>query len=181
MHRWKVGLAPAEPAYRKRRRRALVAERKSRRRERERSITAGLSRSALAAPYGRPSAEHRDSTDRDPAVVARIMGDDLGRSSVGFEGTGLIQGGFFFGSCSTRGSGGGNSVRRDGRYRGRRGSPRGSGLKAPARCPIPGGRCGSAGFRNIRAARCPARQPGDGKLKPLEDAPGSYVKVRAED
>jgi len=26
-----------------------------------------------------------------------------------------------------------------------------------------------------------ARQPGDGKLKPLEDAPGSYVKVRAED
>ncbi len=27
----------------------------------------------------------------------------------------------------------------------------------------------------------PARQPGDGKLKPLEDAPGSYVKVRAED
>ena len=27
----------------------------------------------------------------------------------------------------------------------------------------------------------PAHQPGDGKLKPLEDAPGSYVKVRAED
>ena len=27
----------------------------------------------------------------------------------------------------------------------------------------------------------PARQPGDGQLKPLEDAPGSYVKVRAED
>jgi polyhydroxyalkanoate synthase subunit PhaC len=27
----------------------------------------------------------------------------------------------------------------------------------------------------------PARRPGDGKLKPLEDAPGSYVKVRAED
>ena len=27
----------------------------------------------------------------------------------------------------------------------------------------------------------PARQPGNGKLKPLEDAPGSYVKVRAED
>jgi polyhydroxyalkanoate synthase len=26
-----------------------------------------------------------------------------------------------------------------------------------------------------------ARQPGDGKLKPIEDAPGSYVKVRAED
>jgi hypothetical protein len=47
MHRWKVGLAPAEPAYRKRRRRALVAERKSRRRER--SITVAPSRSALAA------------------------------------------------------------------------------------------------------------------------------------
>ena len=27
----------------------------------------------------------------------------------------------------------------------------------------------------------PVRHPGDGKLKPLEDAPGSYVKVRAED
>jgi len=24
----------------------------------------------------------------------------------------------------------------------------------------------------------PARQPGDGKLKPIEDAPGSYVKMR---
>jgi polyhydroxyalkanoate synthase subunit PhaC len=27
----------------------------------------------------------------------------------------------------------------------------------------------------------PARQPGDGKLPPIEDAPGSYVKVRAEE
>jgi poly[(R)-3-hydroxyalkanoate] polymerase subunit PhaC len=27
----------------------------------------------------------------------------------------------------------------------------------------------------------PARHPGAGKLNPLEDAPGSYVKVRAED
>jgi polyhydroxyalkanoate synthase subunit PhaC len=27
----------------------------------------------------------------------------------------------------------------------------------------------------------PARQPGEGKLPPIEDAPGSYVKVRAED
>jgi hypothetical protein len=43
MHRWKVGLAPAEPAYRKRRRRTLAAERKSRRRAR--SIGAGLLRS----------------------------------------------------------------------------------------------------------------------------------------
>jgi polyhydroxyalkanoate synthase len=29
--------------------------------------------------------------------------------------------------------------------------------------------------------KVPARQPGDGKLKPLEDAPGSYVKVRASE
>ena len=27
----------------------------------------------------------------------------------------------------------------------------------------------------------PARQPGDGKLTPIEDAPGSYVKIRADD
>jgi hypothetical protein len=43
MHRWKVGLAPTEPAYRKRRRRALAAQRKARRRER--GIVAELSRS----------------------------------------------------------------------------------------------------------------------------------------
>ena len=30
-------------------------------------------------------------------------------------------------------------------------------------------------------SKVPARRPGDGKLKPMEDAPGSYVKVRAED
>jgi polyhydroxyalkanoate synthase len=29
------------------------------------------------------------------------------------------------------------------------------------------------------AAEVPARQPGDGKLKPIEDAPGSYVRVRS--
>ncbi|HWB50267.1 MAG TPA: class I poly(R)-hydroxyalkanoic acid synthase [Stellaceae bacterium] len=29
--------------------------------------------------------------------------------------------------------------------------------------------------------RVPARHPGDGELQPLEDAPGSYVKLRAED
>ena len=27
--------------------------------------------------------------------------------------------------------------------------------------------------------KVPARRPGDGKLKPIEDAPGSYAKVRA--
>src|SRR5229473_5600902 len=31
------------------------------------------------------------------------------------------------------------------------------------------------------AGEVPARHPGDGKLKPLEDAPGSYVTVRAAD
>jgi polyhydroxyalkanoate synthase len=30
----------------------------------------------------------------------------------------------------------------------------------------------------FEGGRVPARQPGAGKLKPLEDAPGSYVKVR---
>ena len=30
-------------------------------------------------------------------------------------------------------------------------------------------------------AKVPAREPGGGKLKPIEDAPGSYVKVRASD
>ena len=29
--------------------------------------------------------------------------------------------------------------------------------------------------------KVPARQPGDGQLAPLEDAPGSYVKVRASE
>jgi len=29
-------------------------------------------------------------------------------------------------------------------------------------------------------AKVPARQPGDGKLKPIEDAPGSYVAVRLQ-
>ena len=47
MHRWKVGLAPAEPAYRRRRRRALVSERKARRRDH--GIAAQLSRSERSA------------------------------------------------------------------------------------------------------------------------------------
>ena len=29
--------------------------------------------------------------------------------------------------------------------------------------------------------KVPARKPGDGGLEPIEDAPGSYVKVRAPD
>ena len=47
MNRWKVGLAPPKPAYRKRRRRALVTDRLTRRRVR--SIAAGLSRSQRLA------------------------------------------------------------------------------------------------------------------------------------
>jgi polyhydroxyalkanoate synthase len=33
----------------------------------------------------------------------------------------------------------------------------------------------------LTGEKVPARQPGDGKLKPLEDAPGSYVRVTAHD
>ena len=47
--------------------------------------------------------------------------------------------------------------------------------------PIPGGPYGSAGSRITRAAKCRRVSPGDGKLKPIEDAPGSFVKVRAAD
>ena len=47
MDRWKVGLAPAERARRKRRRRVLVAERRVRRRER--SVDRALSRAKLSA------------------------------------------------------------------------------------------------------------------------------------
>ena len=36
-------------------------------------------------------------------------------------------------------------------------------------------------IENYAGGEVPARQPGDGKLKPIEDAPGSYVEVRAED
>lgn len=35
-----------------------------------------------------------------------------------------------------------------------------------------------AWLRKINAAEVPAREPGGGKLTPIEDAPGSYVKVR---
>ncbi len=47
--------------------------------------------------------------------------------------------------------------------------------------PVRGGRTGSAGSPNTPAATVPARHPGGGKLKPIEDAPGSYVRVRAEE
>ena len=36
-------------------------------------------------------------------------------------------------------------------------------------------------FEQFSDGKVPARRPGDGKLKPLEDAPGSYVKVQGGD
>jgi hypothetical protein len=47
MHPWKVGLAPAKPSHRKRRRRAVVTERQAR--PRQRVITTTLSRSEQSA------------------------------------------------------------------------------------------------------------------------------------
>ncbi len=44
-----------------------------------------------------------------------------------------------------------------------------------------GGRLGGLDRRTTAGGEVPARHPGDGKLKPIEDAPGSYVKVRAEE
>jgi polyhydroxyalkanoate synthase len=41
-----------------------------------------------------------------------------------------------------------------------------------------GGRIGSNGSKATATPGVPARQPGKGKLRPIEDAPGSYVKVR---
>ena len=43
----------------------------------------------------------------------------------------------------------------------------------------PGGPPGRNGSRDYGGGKVPARKPGDGKLKPLEDAPGSYVLVKA--
>lgn len=56
MRRWKVGLVRAQPAYRKRRRRALAAERKAQRRNRD--ATAALwpsQRSAWTASVPLPA------------------------------------------------------------------------------------------------------------------------------
>ncbi len=36
-----------------------------------------------------------------------------------------------------------------------------------------------AWIEQLDAERVPAREPGGGKLKPIEDAPGRYVRVRA--
>ena len=45
--------------------------------------------------------------------------------------------------------------------------------------PAPGGRRGAAGSSNSPAARCRPAGRATASLKPIEDAPGSYAKVRA--
>ena len=61
-----------------------------------------------------------------------------------------------------------------------RAAARSRGLAAPARPTIPGSWWPH--WRDWNAAHSgklvPARQPGDGKLEPLEDAPGSYARKR---
>ena len=49
-----------------------------------------------------------------------------------------------------------------------------------ASIPVRGGRIGTRGWRACRARRCDARNPGDGKLKVLGDAPGTYVNIKAQ-
>ena len=58
--------------------------------------------------------------------------------------------------------------------------PATSGWRAPRSTPARGGRNGSAGSAKYAGGKVPARRPGDGKLKPIEDAPGSYVRVQAQ-
>ena len=53
-------------------------------------------------------------------------------------------------------------------------------LDRPRRSPARGGRSGTTGSSSTAPARSPARKPGDGKLKAIEDAPGSYVKVKSQ-
>ena len=52
------------------------------------------------------------------------------------------------------------------------------GSKRRRNMPARGGRTGSTGSRRKTPTEVPAREPGGGKLVPIEDAPGSYVKVR---
>ena len=53
-----------------------------------------------------------------------------------------------------------------------------NGWPRPRSIPAHGGRTGCDWLKGHDGAEVPARQPGSGKLKPIEDAPGSYVKVR---
>ena len=56
-----------------------------------------------------------------------------------------------------------------------------SGWRARPSTRAPGGPTGAPWLARRGGRKVPARQPGDGKLKPIEDAPGSYVKVRASE
>ena len=52
--------------------------------------------------------------------------------------------------------------------------------KARPSIPAPGGRIGIKWLSKLSGEKVPARKPGDGKLKVLGDAPGTYVKVKAQ-
>ena len=54
-----------------------------------------------------------------------------------------------------------------------------AGSRRRSNIPAPGGRTGSRWLKKQDPTEAPARVPGDGQLKPIEDAPGSYVKVQA--
>ena len=64
------------------------------------------------------------------------------------------------------------------RRRRRHGEPRRLARRRRRSIRARGGRTGSTGSRRRTPREVPAREPGGGKLKPIEDAPGSYVKVR---
>ena len=59
------------------------------------------------------------------------------------------------------------------------GAARAVARRRPRNIPARGGRTGSHGCARSTTPQVAAREPGGGKLKPIEDAPGSYVKVRA--
>ena len=54
-----------------------------------------------------------------------------------------------------------------------------NGSRARSLMPARGGRSGTSGSRQYAGGTSAARTPGGGSLEPLEDAPGSYVRVRA--
>ena len=54
-----------------------------------------------------------------------------------------------------------------------------NGWPARSSTPAPGGRTGPTWLKTRSGGQIPARDPAKGPLKPLEDAPGSFVKVRS--
>ena len=57
--------------------------------------------------------------------------------------------------------------------------PSRNGWPARPNTQAPGGRTGPTGWPSVPAAEVPARDPSKGPLKPIEDTPGSFVKVRS--